>query len=86
MAPLAPASDLRDLFGRLAPTRGLDYTRGRQLFQMVLDANFSELEATFKQPVVARVKGKRLLEWSVAEVGPVLLAAGLVTDRIWIAC
>ena len=70
-----------DLFGRLGPTRGLDYTLGRQLFQMVLAANFSEPQITFNQPVVARGGGKRFLEWSVAEAGPAFLAAGLVTDR-----
>jgi hypothetical protein len=70
-----------DLFGRLGPSRGLDYTLGRQLFQMVLAANFSEPEITFNQPVVARGEGKRLLEWSVAEAGPAFVAAGLVTSR-----
>jgi SAM-dependent methyltransferase len=68
-----------DLWGRLGPTRGLDYTLGRRLFQMVLTANFSKPEITFNQPVVARGENKRFLEWSVAEAGPAFLAAGLVT-------
>jgi len=68
-----------DLWGRLGPVRGLDYTLGRELFRMVLAAEFSSPEITFNQPVVARGDNKRFLEWSVAEAGPAFLAAGLVT-------
>jgi SAM-dependent methyltransferase len=70
-----------DLWGRLGPTRGLDYTLGRELFEMVLTANFSTPEITFNQPVVARGENKRFLEWSVAEAGPAFVAAGLVTSE-----
>jgi SAM-dependent methyltransferase len=69
-----------ELWGRLGPARGLDYTLGRKLFQMVLAANFSAPEITFNQPVVARGEGKRMMEWSVAEAAPAFLAAGLVTS------
>jgi len=69
-----------DLFGRLGPSRGVDYTLGRELFQMVHAASFSRPEITFNQPVVARGEGKRLLEWSIAEAGPAFVAAGLVTS------
>jgi SAM-dependent methyltransferase len=68
-----------DLWGRLGPTRGLDYTLGRELFRMILAANFSSPEITFHQPVVARGESKRFLEWSVAEAGPAFVAAGLLT-------
>jgi SAM-dependent methyltransferase len=68
-----------DLWGRLGPTRGVDYTLGRDLFRMILASNFSSPEITFNQPVVARGESKRFLEWSVAEAGPAFLAAGLVT-------
>ena len=47
---------------------------------MVLAAGFAEPEVTFNQPVVARGEHKRFLEWSVAEAGPALVAAGLVTS------
>src|SRR5215475_835273 len=70
-----------DLWGRLGPTRGVDYTLGRELFRMILAANFSSPEITFNQPVVARGDNKRFLEWSVAEAGPAFLAAGLVTQE-----
>src|SRR5262245_8626549 len=69
-----------ELWRRLGPARGLDYTLGRKLFQMVLATNFAEPEITFNQPVIARGEGKRLMEWSVAEAAPAFLAAGLVTS------
>jgi SAM-dependent methyltransferase len=68
-----------DLWGRLSPHRGVDYTLGRRLFQMALAAGFSAPEITFNQPAVARGEGKRLLELSVAEAGPAFVAAGLIT-------
>jgi SAM-dependent methyltransferase len=70
-----------DLWGRLGPRRGLDYTLGRRLFQMVLAAGFPTAEITFNQPVVARGESKRLLELSVAEAGPAFIGAGLITSR-----
>jgi SAM-dependent methyltransferase len=68
-----------DLWGRLGPKRGLDYTLGRRLFHMVLAAGFPSPEITFNQPVVARGENKRFLELSVAEAGPAFIDAGLIT-------
>ena len=68
-----------DLWGRLGPRRGVDYTLGRRLFQMVLAGGFPAPEITFNQPVIARGEYKRLLELSVAEAGPAFVEAGLIT-------
>jgi SAM-dependent methyltransferase len=68
-----------DLWGRLGPKRGLDYTLGSRLFQMVLAAGFAAPAITFNQPVVARGENKRFLELSVAEAGPAFIDAGLIT-------
>ena len=68
-----------ELWGRLGPSRGVDYTLGRRLFHMVLAAGFPEPEITFNQPVVARGETKRLLELSYAEAGPAFVDAGLIT-------
>jgi SAM-dependent methyltransferase len=68
-----------ELWGRLGPRRGVDYTLGRRLFQMVQAAGFPKPEVTFNQPVVARGETKRMLELSVAEAGPALIEAGLIT-------
>ena len=70
-----------DLWGRLGPSRGLDYTLGRRLFQMVLAAGLPTPQITFNQPVVARGEHKRFLELSVAEAGPAFISAGLITSR-----
>jgi SAM-dependent methyltransferase len=77
--PTSAFGAFADLFGRLGPARGLDYTLGRRLFQMVLAAGFPAPEITFNQPVVARGENKRLLELSVAEAGPAFVDAGLIT-------
>jgi SAM-dependent methyltransferase len=79
-----PPSSLQafsDLFGRLGPTWGVDYTLGRRLFQMVLAANFASPQITFNQPVIAKGEDKRLLELSVAEAGTAFVRAGLITNE-----
>lgn len=68
-----------ELWGRLGPFRGVDYTLGRRLYQMVRKAGFPAPEVAFNQPVRSRGEGKRLLELSVAEAGPAFVGAGLVT-------
>jgi SAM-dependent methyltransferase len=69
-----------DLWGRLGPRRGLDYTLGRRLFQVVQGAGFPRPQIAFNQPVVARGEHKRFLELSVAEAGPAFICAGLITS------
>jgi hypothetical protein len=68
-----------DLWGRLGPVRGVDYTLGRRLFHLVQAASFPAPEITFNQPGLASGENKRLLELSVAEAGPGFIAAGLIT-------
>jgi SAM-dependent methyltransferase len=68
-----------DLFCRLGPTRGLDYTLGRRLFHMVQAAGFPTPEVIFNQPVVARGENKRWLELSIAEAGPAFIDARVIT-------
>jgi SAM-dependent methyltransferase len=68
-----------ELFGRPGPIRGVDYSLGRRLFNMVGAAGFPGPEVSFNQPVAARGADKRLLEFSVLEAGPALLEAGLIT-------
>ena len=68
-----------DLWGRLGPRRGLDYTLGRRLYQMVQAAGFPAPKVSLNQPVRARGESKRFLELSVAEAGPAFIEAGLIT-------
>jgi SAM-dependent methyltransferase len=77
--PPSALDGFADLWGRLGPIRGVDYTLGRRLFQMVLAAGFDAPEITFNQPVAARGEGKRLLELTIEELGPALVRAGLLT-------
>ena len=70
-----------DLWGRLGPFRGVDYTMARQLIPLILAAGFSGHDLTFNQPVVVRGESKRFLEWSVAEAGPAFVGAGLITSE-----
>jgi SAM-dependent methyltransferase len=79
--PPSALSAFADLWGRLGPKRGLDYTLGRRLFHMVQAAGFPHPEITFNQPVLARGENKRLLELSVAEAGPAFVDAGLITTE-----
>ena len=70
-----------ELFGALGPARQVDYTLGRRLYQMVMAAGFSSPEIAFNQPAFVRGEEKRLLELSVAEAGPALVEAGLLTPQ-----
>jgi hypothetical protein len=77
-----PASALglfAELFGALGPKRGVDYTLGRRLYQMIRAAGFASPDIAFNQPAFARGDGKRLLELSVAEAGPAFVEAGLIS-------
>jgi SAM-dependent methyltransferase len=79
--PPSALDAVADLWARLGPVKGVDYTLGRRLYHMVLAAGFPAPEITFNQPVVARGDNKRLLELSVAEAGPSFVAAGLITAQ-----
>ena len=84
--PPSALGTFADLWGRLGPKRGVDYTLGRRLFHLVQAVGFPAPEITFNQPVLARGEHKRLLELSVAEAGPAFVDAGLITaeelDRV----
>jgi SAM-dependent methyltransferase len=70
-----------ELFGALGPTRQVDYTLGRRLYHMVRAAGFDSPEIALNQPAFARGEEKRLLELSVAEAGPALVEAGLLSPQ-----
>lgn len=77
-----PASSLQwfaKLFGRLGPTRGLDYALADRLYHLVKDAGFQEPDIEIHQPAVARGEDRFLLKWSVEEAAPSFISAGLVT-------
>ncbi|MGB6545908.1 MAG: methyltransferase domain-containing protein, partial [Candidatus Acidiferrales bacterium] len=78
----SPASSLQwfaDLFGRLGPTRGLDYTLGNRLYHLVKAAGFPEPDIEIHQPAIPRGEERFLLKWTMDEAAPAFIAAGLVT-------
>jgi len=79
--PPSTLQEFSNLFGALGPKWGVDYTLGRRLFQMVIEAGFAEPGVTINQPAFTRGENKRLLELSVAEAGRSFVQAGLVTHE-----
>lgn len=68
-----------NLFSRLGPTRGLNYSLANNLYHLVINANFSEAGLEIHQPAMIRGEGRSLLKWSVEEAGPALIDAGIIT-------
>ena len=79
--PRSKLEEFSNLFGALGPKWGVDYTLGRRLFHLVLNAKFSQVEISFNQPVFAKGENKRLLELSVAEAGASFISAGLISQE-----
>jgi ubiquinone/menaquinone biosynthesis C-methylase UbiE len=67
------------LFSRLGSVRGLNYSSARNLYHMVKSAGFAGPEIDIHQPAIPRGENRLLLKWSVAEAGPALVSAGLLT-------
>ena len=68
-----------DLFTRLGPTRGLNYSMANNLYHLVTAAGFSDPNIELHQPPVTRGDSGLLLTMSVEEAGPAFVAAGLIT-------
>ncbi len=68
-----------DLFTRLAPTRGVNYSLSTNLYHLVKAAGFPNLEIEIHQPAITRGEDRYILKWSVEEAGPAFVAAGLLT-------
>jgi SAM-dependent methyltransferase len=78
----SPPSSLHwfaDLFGRLGPTRGLDYALANRLYHLVKAAGFPDPDIEIHQPAIARGEDRFLLKWSVEEAAPAFIGAGVVT-------
>src|SRR5277367_3126433 len=70
-----------DLFGRLGPTRGLDYSMARNLHGLVEAAGISGAQVVNHQPACITNEHRQLLKWSVEEAGPAFIGAGLITEE-----
>jgi len=79
--PPTALDDFADLFSRLAPIRGVDYSLSNRLGHMVADAGFSIVNIRVHQPSDRAGLSGLLLKWSVEEAGPAFVEAGLVTSE-----
>jgi ubiquinone/menaquinone biosynthesis C-methylase UbiE len=77
--PSTPLDAFADLFSRLGPIRGVNYSIARQLYHMVKDAGFANPQIEIHQPAGCRNDIGVVLTWSVAEAGLAFVAAGLIT-------
>src|SRR5436190_8482748 len=77
--PATALDAFADLFSRLGPIRGVDYSLENRLCRMVADAGFSEIGLNVHQPAERAGESGLLLKWSVEEAGPAFIEAGLIT-------
>ena len=68
-----------DLFSRLGPIRGVDYSLANRLWHLVADAGFSIVNLKIHQPAERAGLSGLLLKWSVEEAGSAFVEAGLIT-------
>jgi SAM-dependent methyltransferase len=68
-----------DLFTRLGPIRGVDYSLANRLPHLVAGAGFSIIKLKVHQPSERAGLSGLLLKWSVEEAGSAFVEAGLIT-------
>jgi SAM-dependent methyltransferase len=72
-----------DLFCRLGPLRGVDYSIANRLCHLVAGAGLSLTHVKVHQPADRTGQNGLLLKWSVQEAGSAFVDAGLITsDRL----
>jgi SAM-dependent methyltransferase len=72
-----------DLFCRLGPLRGVDYSIANRLCHLVAGAGLSLVNLKVHQPADREGENGLLLKWSVQEAGPAFVDAGLISsDRL----
>ena len=70
-----------ELFGKLGPTRGLDYSMAKNLRSLVEAAGISDVRTDDHQPTCVDVEHRQLLKWSVEEAGSAFVGAGLISQE-----
>jgi SAM-dependent methyltransferase len=78
--PPSAMNAFADLFGQLGPARGLNYSVGKDLYHLVLNAGFTNASLEINQPAIIRGQNRFFLKWSVEEAGPALVDAGILTS------
>jgi len=77
--PATAINDFAAMFSRLGPTRGLNYSLSKNLFHMVKATGFPRVDMEIHQPAIIRGDARFFIKWSVAEAGPALVNAGILT-------
>jgi SAM-dependent methyltransferase len=77
--PRGATDAFADLFGRLGPTRGVNYSIANDLYHLVLAEGFTAANIEIHQPAIIRGENRSFLKWSVEEAGPALVGAGILT-------
>jgi len=77
--PATALNAFAELFGRLGPVRGVDYSVADRLCHLVVDAGLGEIGMKVHQPADRAGASGLLLKWSVQEAGPAFIEAGLIT-------
>jgi SAM-dependent methyltransferase len=68
-----------DLFSRLGPLRGVNYSLANDLYHLVKGIGFSDPKLEIHQPALLEGEDRYFLQWSVAEAGAAVVDAGLLT-------
>lgn len=76
--PRGATDAFANLFGRLGPTRGLNYSLAKDLHRMVESEGFPQANVEVNQPAIINGTDRCFLKWSVEEAGPALIDAGLI--------
>jgi SAM-dependent methyltransferase len=79
--PATALNAFSDLFSRLGPIRGVDYSLANRLPQLVMDAGFAGVGLRVHQPAERAGATGLLLKWSVQEAGPAFVNSGLITKE-----
>jgi SAM-dependent methyltransferase len=77
--PPTALDSFAELFCRLGPIRGVDYSLANRLWHLVADAGFSITNLKIHQPAERAGLSGLLLKWSVEEAGSAFVEAGLIT-------
>jgi SAM-dependent methyltransferase len=79
--PPTATNAFADLFGRLGPTRGLDYTMAKDLPVLAKAAGVTDARLVDHQPACITYEHRQFPKWSVEEAGPAFVGAGLITEE-----
>jgi SAM-dependent methyltransferase len=77
--PPCPIDRFGELYPKLGVARGLDYTLGRRIHQLIMQTGFTDLAVRLNQPAYFTGRERRALEWSLEEAASALIEVGLCT-------